>query len=60
MVQGDWKLIKYRSGKLELYNLAEDESETNNLAEVEPHRLAEMTQTLTEWQEEATPEYLLP
>ncbi len=60
LVQGDWKLIKYRSGKLELYNLAVDESETTNLAEVEPQRLAEMSKKLNAWQEEATPEYLLP
>ena len=59
LVQGDWKLIKYRSGKLELYNLATDESETNNLAEVEPQRLAEMSKKLNAWQEEATPAYLL-
>ncbi|MEM8783297.1 MAG: sulfatase [Planctomycetota bacterium] len=41
IIDGDWKLIQsYETGALELYNLADDLGETNNLADAEP-RLAE-------------------
>ena len=46
--KGDWKLIRFycenpdQSDKLELYNLASDLSETNNLAATEPKRAREM------------------
>ncbi len=59
IMRGDWKLIRYRSGKLELYNLAEDESETRNLVDVEPERTKRMYDRLVKWQKEATPTYLL-
>lgn len=36
--QGDWKLIKFWEGPLELYHLAEDLGETNNLAESSPEK----------------------
>ena len=60
LIQGDWKLIKYRSRKLELYNIANDESEQNNLAAQDTERCAAMLQILLNWQDEATPAYLLP
>lgn len=59
IMRGDWKLIKYRSGKLELYNLKEDESETHNLVESCPRMTARLLKALNRWQEEATPAYLL-
>ncbi len=59
IVEGDWKLIKYRSGMLKLFNIATDESETTNLVESEPERTAEMLKRLNKWQDEATPSYLL-
>ncbi len=59
IINGDWKLIKYRSGKSELYNLAEDESETTNLVDSESQRASEMLDRLNKWQDEATPSYLL-
>lgn len=45
--QGDWKLVQYnltKPGKLttELYNLADDISEENNLAKQNPEKLAEL------------------
>jgi arylsulfatase A-like enzyme len=59
MVQGDWKLIFDWHGKLELYNLAEDLSEVNNLASVMPDRANEMFGELKEWLEEnVEPRYL--
>lgn len=39
---GDWKLVTFRSGPWELYNLAEDRSETRNLVEQYPQRAERM------------------
>ena len=46
--KGDWKLIyRHRTQELELYNLAEDLSEKNNIADQNPEKLAEMAQIMT-------------
>ena len=46
--KGDWKLIyRHRTQALELYNLADDIGERNNLAETEPERLAELAEAMT-------------
>jgi arylsulfatase A-like enzyme len=45
--QGDWKLIYYHTDqRLELFNLAEDLSETNNLAETEERKRKELATQL--------------
>jgi arylsulfatase A-like enzyme len=51
---GDWKLISwYEPGMSdELYNLADDLSETNNLASSQPERVAEMRAMLESWRTE--------
>ncbi len=59
IMNGDWKLIKYRSGKIMLFNLSDDEGETNDLSKSDPERAAAMLARLNRWQEEATPKYLL-
>lgn len=47
--EGDWKIIyRYLEKSWELYNLAEDTGEKNNLAQKEPARLKEMAQKLVE------------
>jgi arylsulfatase A-like enzyme len=47
---GDYKLIQFLETKtLELYNLKEDISEENNLAEKEPVKAAQMLQLLKKW-----------
>ena len=44
---GDWKVIYfYEPARWELYNLKEDRGEANNLAELEPDRLAKMKSRL--------------
>lgn len=49
--QGDWKAVCLpRQDKWELYNLAEDRTETNNLAEKMPEKMAELKAL---WQKEA-------
>ena len=45
---GDWKAVRTRPGnKVELYNLANDIGEQNDLADKEPEVLAKMTELLT-------------
>jgi len=47
---GDWKLIEqYEDGKDELYNLAQDIGEKNDLADKESARVAEMKAKLAAW-----------
>ena len=51
--QGDWKLIEFfESGKVELYNLADDISEKNNLAEKLPGKAVELKELLAKWRVE--------
>jgi arylsulfatase A-like enzyme len=53
MRDGDWKLIEhYEDGRLELFNLAHDIGETNNLASREPRRAARMARALARWRTE--------
>lgn len=59
IIDGDWKLIKYRSGKLQLYNIKNDIGETTNLITVYPRIVKRMLLRLEDWQERATPRELL-
>ncbi|WP_240972461.1 sulfatase [Flammeovirga yaeyamensis] len=54
IMNGDWKLKKYHSGKFELFNVVEDISEKNDLinAEAEAARVDKMKKELQEWEEE--------
>lgn len=54
MRQGDWKLIEFYEdgGKFELYNLAQDLSEQNNLAKQQPERVKAMSAALKAWRKE--------
>ena len=60
VINGDWKLIKYRSGKIELYNIKNDISEKENLKDKYPQKAKEMLGKVNKWLGEATPKYLLP
>ena len=44
---GDWKAVSFRSQPWELYNIASDRTELNDLAEKHPERLAGMVQRWT-------------
>lgn len=52
---GDWKLVSFRSKAWELYNLAEDRAETNNLAAEHPEIVERMA---AEWHRMAKEEVL--
>ncbi|MCA9139200.1 MAG: arylsulfatase, partial [Planctomycetales bacterium] len=44
---GDWKAVSFRSGDWELYNIAHDRTERENLADRYPERLDAMVETWT-------------
>jgi arylsulfatase A len=51
--KGDWKLIEYfDTGQTELYNLADDISEKNNLAVTNVEKVAELRRLLKAWHKE--------
>jgi arylsulfatase A-like enzyme len=41
--KGDWKLVSARGGKWELYNIAKDRSELNDLSQQHPKMVADMS-----------------
>ena len=43
---GDWKLLGYRSGKLDLYNVEKDRTEQSNMVEKRPNRVKRMLKKL--------------
>ncbi|MCP4480915.1 MAG: arylsulfatase [Planctomycetaceae bacterium] len=45
---GDWKIVSFKSEAWELYNVAEDRTELNDLAAQEPERLAAMVEKWTQ------------
>jgi arylsulfatase A-like enzyme len=48
--EGDWKLVEqFEDGTVELFNLAHDVSEANNLAATEPARVDDLRQKLQAW-----------
>jgi arylsulfatase A-like enzyme len=50
--QGNWKLLEYfEDSHLELYNLADDPSEEENLAEEMPQRATELRNKLSAWRQ---------
>lgn len=50
--QGDWKLIRrWETGRLELFNLADDLGETTDLAESMPDRAERLDAQLSDWLE---------
>jgi len=52
--QGDWKLIQRRA-RGQLYDLAQDPSETNNLSKKQPQRVSEMLGILSGYEHQAVP-----
>lgn len=50
---GDWKLMEFfEDGRLELYNLADDIGEKNNLAEKMPEKTKELHERMLAWRKE--------
>jgi arylsulfatase A-like enzyme len=58
---GDWKLIEFfDDGRLELYNLREDESESNNRADAEPRIRDQLHSLLKQWRDRMNAKYPTP
>ncbi len=57
LIEGQWKLVRFRDKDWELYNLKEDRSETNNLAEAFPDRVQSLQHQFEKW---ATKNKVLP
>ena len=49
VIEGGWKLVRLRNQAWELYNLTEDRSETNNLAEAYPDRRETLRRKYEQW-----------
>ena len=49
---GDWKLLAYRSGTVELYNVANDPREQTDMAARQPVQVKEMLAQLVAWEKE--------
>jgi arylsulfatase A-like enzyme len=50
--QDDWKLLAYRSSKIELFNITEDIKETTDLSKNNPEKVKELVKKLIEWEKE--------
>ena len=58
---GNWKLIEaFDTGRLSLYNLADDIGETNDLAEEEPAKVAQLHAKLEAWRDEVGADPMRP
>ncbi len=58
---GDWKLIEaFETGKLSLFNLAEDIGETKDLSGTKPAKVAELHSNLKEWRREVGADRMRP
>ena len=59
--RGSWKLIEFlESGAVELYHLASDLGESNNLAKKEPQRAADLLAELRAWKTSVGADAMLP
>ncbi len=50
MRSGRWKLIAYRSGRAELFDIEADLSEKRDLSSAQPDKVKELTATLRAWE----------
>lgn len=48
---GDWKLLAYRSGKLELFNIKNDIKEEQELSAINSEKVLELKDKLKDWEE---------
>ncbi|TXG39095.1 sulfatase [Seonamhaeicola maritimus] len=57
VISGDWKLVKYHSGKFQLFNVAEDISEQNDLIGTGLEIENVLKEDIATWEKEAVPAY---
>ena len=57
VISGDWKLVKYHSGKFQLFNVTKDISEQNDLIATGLAIENELKTNIANWETEAVPQY---
>jgi len=57
VIKGDWKLVKYHSGKFQLFNVSKDISEENNLINVDLQNAEVLKAELLRWENDAVPRF---
>ena len=57
VISGDWKLIKYHSGKFQLFNVQDDISEQDNLIGKGLDIETQLKEDILNWEKEAVPVY---
>ncbi len=57
IISGDWKMIKYHSGKFQLYNVVEDKSETNDLIGTGLKIETKLKKDILKWEKKAVPAF---
>jgi arylsulfatase A-like enzyme len=57
VMNGEWKLIKYHSGKFELFNVVDDISEKNNRIGEHLEIEDQLKADIAKWEQEAVPTY---
>ncbi len=57
LINGDWKIIKWYTGKYQMYNLRSDIGETTDIQNIYPKRFEQMKRDLWRWEQEAIPPY---
>ena len=57
IISGDWKLVKYHSGKFQLFNVTEDISEQNDLIGTNLEIENVLKNEIAAWEKEAVPTY---
>lgn len=57
IVSGDWKMIKYHSGKYEMFNIKNDIAEKDNLIDKDLKQAKLLKKKLNKWEKKAVPAY---
>ena len=57
VISGDWKLVKYHSGKFQLFNVSIDLSEEINMIDTELEKVKELKDDLKQWEGQAVPSF---
>lgn len=57
IISGDWKLIKYHCGLIQLYNVKKDMGEVSDLIFNNPGMAKKLENDLNNWEKEAVPAY---
>lgn len=57
VISGDWKLVKYHSGKFQLFNVAKDISEQNDLIGTNLEIETQLKNDIANWEKEAVPTF---